>query len=261
MAKHKFSRTGGNFARNYSKKGILKYNRAPENRDIPQEIWEKMDSEFDPMDDKFINEPDLIINKIIRSFTGLKLPINYPMKKPFLTHTTNTPFYMLNKTNPIKKPPFFPHTKPSYPSKQLIKKKEPYPKNHPSSHPMEGVIPPLNLKRYQIMVKKQVVLYIKNHNKCKGVCNHLKQFYQKLAAIFKNIQNEKGTPMKLNTFKIEKMESVSQFNNRRFSDGSKMSKMSKKSGYLIDIGNGFSKKSKALQKRRSHASLSRSKIE
>ena len=121
---------------------------------IPQEILNKMETEFDPFENKNIQDEETMVNKIITSFTGLTLPINYPPNKPFLTPKHNQPYHMSGYKHPIKTPPFFPNMRPSYPSNSLSKIKEPVPRNHFSSHPKTGIIPPLDLKRYQIVVRK-----------------------------------------------------------------------------------------------------------
>ena len=58
-------------------------------------------------------------------------------------------------------------------------------------------------------MKKQLVMYVKNHRRCEGMCDHLKKFYATLSAIFENIKKERGETMKLGVFKIDKIESVS----------------------------------------------------
>jgi hypothetical protein len=52
-------------------------------------------------------------------------------------------------------------------------------------------------------------MYVKNHRRCEGMCDHLKKFYATLSAIFENIKKERGETMKLGVFKIDKIESVS----------------------------------------------------
>lgn len=74
---------------------------------IPATIAENLTQEFDPEDPRYLEDPDLLVEKIITSFTGLKLPIKYPAKNSLFSNNSILPYHLASLKSPVRKPPLF----------------------------------------------------------------------------------------------------------------------------------------------------------
>jgi len=74
---------------------------------LPGIITENLSQDFDPEDPRYIYEPDLLVEKIITSFTGLKIPVKYPAKSQLYSSDSSFPYHLGSMKSPVRKPPLF----------------------------------------------------------------------------------------------------------------------------------------------------------
>jgi hypothetical protein len=76
------SKTSSNFGKNLKEK----FSR------IPEDIMENMHTEFDPDDPRYAQDQSILVEKILMSFSGLKLGENYHKRAPHLGKNTTSPY-------------------------------------------------------------------------------------------------------------------------------------------------------------------------
>lgn len=161
------------------------------NPKLPRFVIEELQGEFNLLEKKTKEERQELAKNITNAFMEQELGRNRAAGNFKSTKSIDS-----MPKNGIRKLPIFRNNAKSSRVNQTIRDKQSVEEN-------------LVIKKFHIVLLKEMEKFSQVHSgKCGKVCSHLQRFYQRIYALFKNMYNNRGTPLDMNKVTISKMEDV-----------------------------------------------------